>query len=77
MAKGRIDNETFIKILYIRKNNHWTDLDDIYEEIKKSLDFEDVIKEFLDDRIHKNNKQIESKHWLLLRKFRTCWYGST
>ena len=77
MAKGRIDNETFIKILYIRKNNHWTDLDDIYEEIKKSLDFEDVIKEFLDDRIHKNNKQIESKHRLLLRKFRTCWYGST
>ena len=62
MAKGRIDNEIFINILRIRKNDNRIDLDDIYKEIKKSLGFEDVIKEFIDDRIHKNNKQIESKH---------------
>ena len=76
MAKGRIDNEIFINILRIRKNDNRIDLDDIYKEIKKSLGFEDVIKEFIDDRIHKNNKQIESKHWFLLRKFRTSWYGN-
>ena len=40
-------------ILRIRKNNNRADLDSgIYKEIKKSLDFEDVTKEFLDDRIH-------------------------
>ena len=40
-------------ILRIRKNNNRADLDSgIYKEIKKYLDFEDVTKEFLDDRIH-------------------------
>ena len=52
MANEKIDNEIFVTILYIRKNNNRADLDSIYKEIKKSLDFEDVTKEFLDDRIH-------------------------
>ena len=52
MANDKIDNEIFVTILRIRKNNNRADLDSIYTEIKKSLDFEDVIKEFLDDRIH-------------------------
>ena len=51
MANDKIDNEIFVTILRIRKNNNRADLDSIYTEIKKSLDFEDVIKEFLDDRI--------------------------
>ena len=52
MANDKIDNEIFVTILRIRKNNNRADLDSIYKEIKKSLDFEDVTKEFLDDRIH-------------------------
>ena len=38
--------------LRIRKNNNREDLDSIYKEITKSIDFQDVTKEFLDDRIH-------------------------
>ena len=53
MANDKIDNEIFVTILRIRKNNSRADLDSIYKEIKKSLDFEDVTKEFLDDRTNK------------------------
>ena len=52
MANDKIDNEIFVTILRIRKNNNRADLDSIYKGIKKSLDFEDVTKEFLDDRTH-------------------------
>ena len=52
MANYKIDNEIFVTILRIRKNNNRADLDSIYKEIKKSIDFQDITKEFLDDRIH-------------------------
>ena len=52
MTKDKIDNEIFVTILRITKHNNRGDFDSIYKEIKKSLDFEDVNKEFLDDRIH-------------------------
>ena len=59
MANDKIDNEIFVTILRIRKNNNRADLDSIYKEIKKSIDFE----EFLDDRIHAliNNGKIINK----------------
>ena len=48
------DNEIFVIVLRITENNNRSDLeiDLIYKEIEKSIDFEDVTKEFLDDRIH-------------------------
>ena len=48
------DNEIFVTVLRITENNNRSDLeiDLIYKEIEKSIDFEDVTKEFLDDRIH-------------------------
>ena len=52
MANNKIDNEIFVTILRIRKNNNRGDRDSTYKEIIKSIDFEDVAKEFLDDRIH-------------------------
>ena len=52
MANDKIDNEIFVTILRIRKNNNRADLDSIYKEIKTSIDFEEFTKEFLDDRIH-------------------------
>ena len=63
MANDKVDNEIFVTILRIRKNNNRADLDNSYKEIKKSLDFEDVPKEFLDDRIHTliNNGKILNK----------------
>ena len=52
MANDEIDNEIFVTILHIRKNNNPADLDSIYKEIKQSVEFEDVTKESLDYRIH-------------------------
>ena len=52
MANDNIDNQIFLNIFNIRKKNNRADLDSIYKEIVKSLDFEHVTKEFLDDRIH-------------------------
>ena len=53
MANDKIDNEIFVTILRIRKNNNGADLDSTYKEIKKSIDFEDITKEFLDiESIH-------------------------
>ena len=48
------DIEIFVIVLRITENNNRSDLeiDLIYKEIEKSIDFEDVTKEFLDDRIH-------------------------
>ena len=52
MTSDKIDNEIVVTILRTRKNNNRADLDSIYKKIKKCLVFEDVTKEFLDDRIH-------------------------
>ena len=52
MANNKIDNKIFVTILRIRKNSNRADLDSIYKEIKKSLDYEDVTRELLDYRIH-------------------------
>ena len=40
-----------LKILQIRKKNNRADIDSIYKQIIKTINFEDVTKEFLDDRI--------------------------
>ena len=52
-----------VTTLRIRTNSNRAGLDSIYKEIKKHLDFEDVTKEFLDDRIHLliNNGKIINK----------------
>ena len=57
------NNKILVTILRIRKSNNQANLDSIYKEIKKSLDFQDVTKEFLDDRIHTliNNDKIINK----------------
>ena len=57
------NNKILVTILRIRKSNNRVNLDSIYKEIKKSLDFQDVTKEFLDDRIHTliNNDKIINK----------------
>ena len=62
MANDKIDNEIFVTILRITINNR-ANLDSIHKEIKKSLRFEDVTKEFLDNRNHAliNNGKIISK----------------
>ena len=52
MANDEIDNEIFVTILHVRKNSNRADLDSIYQEIKQSIDFEDVTKEFFEDRVH-------------------------
>ena len=43
---------TQLKILQIHKKNNRADIDSIYKQIIKTINFEDVTKEFLDDRIH-------------------------
>ena len=57
------NNKILVTILRIRKSNNRANLESIYKEIKKSLDFQDVTKEFLDDRIHTliNNGKIINK----------------
>ena len=52
MANDKIDNEIFVTILRARNKNNREDLESIYKKIKKSIDFGDVTKEFLGDRIH-------------------------
>ena len=52
MANDKIDNEIFVTILRVRNKNNREDLERIYKKIKKSIDFGDVTKEFLGDRIH-------------------------
>ena len=57
------NNKILVTILRIRKSNNRANLDSIYKEINFFLDFQDVTKEFLDDRIHTliNNGKIISK----------------
>ena len=57
------NNKILVTILRIRKSNNRANLDSIYKEINFFLDFQDVTKEFLDDRIHTliNNGKIINK----------------
>ena len=57
------NNKILVTILRIRKSNNRANLDSIYKEIIFFLDFQDVTKEFLDDRIHTliNNGKIINK----------------
>ena len=75
MANNKIDNEIILTILRVRKNNNRVDLDSNYKEIKKSIDFEDATKEFLDDRIHAlvNDGKKMNK---LNRNADSCYIGS-
>ena len=52
VINDNIDNQIFLNIFNIRKKNNRADLDSVYKEIVKSLDFEHDTKEFLDDRIN-------------------------
>ena len=52
MAIDKKDKEIFVTILRVRKGKKRADLYSIYKEIKKSLDFEDITKEFLDNRMY-------------------------
>ena len=51
MANDKIDDTIFSVILQIRKNHNRADIDSIHKQIIK-VDFENITKEFLDDRIH-------------------------
>ena len=63
MKKDAIDNKIFSTILDICKKNNRADIDSIYKQIIKTIDFEDVTKEILDDRIHTliNDEKITNK----------------
>ena len=63
MKNDAIDNKIFSTILDICKKNNRADIDSIYEQIIKTIDFEDVTKEILDDRIHTliNDEKITNK----------------
>ena len=63
MKNGAIDNTIFSTILQIRKKNNRADTDGIYKQIINAIDFEDVTKEFLDNRIHTliNDEKIINK----------------
>ena len=52
MANDKVDDTIFSVILQIRKNHNRADVDSIHKQIIKIVDFENVTKEFLDDRIH-------------------------
>ena len=47
-----IGNTIFSALLQIRKKNNRADTDSIYKQIIKTIDFEDVTREFLDEIIH-------------------------
>ena len=63
MKNDAIDNKIFSTILDICKKNNRADIDSIYKQIIKTIDFEDVTKEILDDRIHTliNDEKITNK----------------
>lgn len=53
MANDKIDDDVvFSIIVQIRKNNNRAQVDNIYIQIIKTVDLENITKEFLDDRIH-------------------------
>ena len=51
MANDKIDDTNYSIILQILKNDNRADVDS-YKQIRKKFDFENITKEFLDDRIH-------------------------
>ena len=51
MANDKIDDTNYSIILQILKNDNRADVDS-YKQIRKKIDFENITKEFLDDRIH-------------------------
>ena len=52
MANGRINNTIFSIILQILKNHNPADVYSIHKQIIKTVDFENITKEVLADRIH-------------------------
>ena len=52
MSKDRIDDTIFSIILQIHKNNNRPDVDRIHKQILKTADFENVTKDFLDNKTH-------------------------
>ena len=52
MKDDAIDNTIFSTILQIRRKNNRADINSIYKQMIKTIDFEDATKEFLDDRTH-------------------------
>ena len=54
MVNDKIDDTIFSIILQIRKNNNRTDVDveSVHKQIITNDDFENITKNFLDDRIH-------------------------
>ena len=53
MANDKIDDDvTFSIIVQIRKHNNRAQVDNIYIQIIKTVNLENITKEFLDDRIH-------------------------
>ena len=52
MANGRINNTIFSIILQILKNHNPADVCSIHKQIIKTVDFENITKEVLADRIH-------------------------
>ena len=52
MDKDKTDDTIFSILLQIRKNHNRADVDSIHKQIIKTVDFENITKEFLDDRIH-------------------------
>ena len=63
LKNDAIGNRIFSTVLHIRKRNSRADIDSIYKQIIKTIDFKDVTKEFLDDRIRKiiSNEKIINK----------------
>ena len=51
MANDKIDDTNYSIILQILKNDNRADVDSC-KQIRKKFDFENITKEFLDDRIH-------------------------
>ena len=75
MASNRIDNTIFSIILQIRKKHNRPDVDSIHKQIIKTVDFENITKEFLDDIIHTLitdgkiiNKIVTPIHTMLTKK---------
>ena len=55
MANDKIDDNIFSIILQIRKNHNRADVNSIHKQTMKTIDFENISKEFLDDRIYNLN----------------------
>ena len=63
MKNDAVDNTIFSTILHMHKKNNRADIDSIYKQVVKSIDFEDVTNKFLEDRIQTliNDEKIINK----------------